>query len=145
MHFTHFVWNCQTPFLKSLYAKKKKSDSSIMWLWTSLVVVSAYPHPQTISDTKKHILHIPKYETPDLKPLFTMLQNLYWYNASTAHDTGLLLQTNQYLTSFDTRHIKNTGWVRSSYNLPSSSNIFHVFTTQNLTISYLQIPYVYMT
>jgi len=86
--------------------RKKKCDSPVMWLWTSLVVVSGYLHPQTISDTKKHILHIHKYETPDFNPLFTMIQNSDWYNASTAHDTGLLLQTNQYLTGFDTRHQK---------------------------------------
>jgi len=120
-----------------IICKEKKHDSPIMWLWTSLVVVSAYLHPQTISDTKKHILHTPKYETPDLNPLFT-IQNRDWYNASTAHDKGLLLQTNQYLTGFDTRHIKNTGWVRSSYNLPSSSNIF---MTQNLTPLFLLCNY----
>jgi len=130
----HHFWN-------HYMRRKKKCDSPIMWLWTALVVVSAHMHPQTISDTKKHILHIPKYETPDLNPLFTMIQNPDWYNASTAYDTGLLLQTNQYLTGFDTRHTKHTGWVHSSYNLPSSSIVFHVFMTQNLMPLFLLCNY----
>jgi hypothetical protein len=111
-----------------------------MWLWTSLVVVSAYLHPQTISDTKNTYCIY-----PNMRPL-TLIHYSQWYRTLT--DTMQAQQTTQTYYYKQTsilldsiQDIKNTGWVCSSYNLTSSSNVFHVFMTQNLTPLFLLCNY----
>jgi len=46
--------------------------------------------------------------TPDLNPLFMLIQDTVRYNASAVHEMGSLPYTGQCLTGSNTRHITNT-------------------------------------